>query len=130
MVRLAPGTLRRWAAALVLGGLVGAVGTVLHRAYVPWGIGAGLALVLASGVLVRAWAWLPGLLAYGVGWVVVVQILSLTGPGGDVLIPAHQAIGYAWIVGGMLMMAVAAFAPARWFRDDAPARAVTPETGA
>lgn len=119
----------RGAAVLALGGLVGAAGTAAHRAWVPWGIAACLALVLASGVLVRAWVGLAGLLAYGLGWVGVAQVLSLTGPGGDVLIPAGQAIGYAWLVGGMLMMAVAAFAPTRWFRDEPLVRATTPEPG-
>lgn len=129
MTRGVPQVLARWFAALVLGGLVGAVGTVMHRAFVPWGIAACLALVLASSVLTRAWVGLVGLLAYGVGFVVVVQVLSLTGPGGDVLIPAGQPVGYAWIVGGMLMVAAGAFAPARSFRDDVPAPAATPESG-
>lgn len=106
-----------WAGSLALGGLAGAVGTVVHRAYLPGGVIAGLALVLAAAVLVRAWAGLVGLLAFGVAWVAIVQVLSLTGPGGDVLIPAGQVVGYAWIVGGMLMIGVAAFAPRRWFRD-------------
>lgn len=130
MVRNTSGAIARWVAALVLGGLVGAAGTAMHRAAMPWGVALCLALVLASSVLVRAWVGLVGLLAHGVGWVVVVQVLSLTGPGGDVLIPAGQAIGYVWIVGGMLMIAAGAFAPARWFRDESPARATTPGPGA
>jgi len=130
MVRGVPWALVRWVAALVLGGLVGAVGTAIHRALAPWGIALCVALVLTSSVLVRAWVGLVGLLAYGVGWVVIVQVLSLTGPGGDVLIPAGQAIGYAWIVSGMLMVAVAAFAPSRWFSGDPPARATTPARSA
>ncbi|MGV8965897.1 MAG: DUF6113 family protein [Cellulomonas sp.] len=111
-------SLLRWFGALLLGGLVGAAGTVMHRAFMPWGVAGCLALVVASAVLARAWAGLPGLAAYGIGWVVLVQVLSLTGPGGDVLIPAGQVIGYVWIVGGMLMIAVAAFAPRRWFASE------------
>ena len=119
MVRRAPAALARWVGAVVLAGAVGAIGTGAHRAFMPWGIAAALALVLAAAVLVRAWAGLVGLLGYGIGWVVVVQLLSLTGPGGDVLIAAGQPVGYVWIVGGMLMVAAAAFAPRRWFRDHA-----------
>ncbi|HEY5514883.1 MAG TPA: hypothetical protein VIK12_01585 [Pengzhenrongella sp.] len=129
MVRGSPGALVHWVAALVLGGLVGAAGTVMHRAVVPWGIAACLALVLASAVGVRAWIGLVGLLGYGLGLVAVVQVLSLKGPGGDVLVPAGQTIGYVWVVGGMLMVAVAAFAPARLFRDEPPARVTTPDLG-
>lgn len=117
MVRPVSRTLVRWAGALALGVLIGAVGTVVHRTAVPWGITGCLAFVLASGVTARAWAGLAGLLAYGLGWVAVVQVLSLAGPGGDVLMPAGQLIGYAWVGGGMLMVAAAAFAPARWFSD-------------
>lgn len=125
MVRSSSRTLARFVATFMLGGLVGASGTVMHRAYAPWGLMACLALVLASAVAVRAWIGLLGLLAYGIAWVVVVQVLSLTGPGGDVLIPAGQVIGYAWIVGGMLMVAVAAFAPRGWFAGDLNAPAVS-----
>ena len=107
----------RWLAVVVFGGVAGAVGTVLHRAYQPWGVAACLLLVLASAVLARAWLGLVGLLAYGIGWIVVVQALSLKGPGGDVLIPAGQGIGYVWLVGGMLMVAAGAFAPRGWFRE-------------
>ncbi|WP_407344324.1 DUF6113 family protein [Pengzhenrongella phosphoraccumulans] len=112
--------LTRWFGALLLGGLVGAAGTALHRAFTPWGVVGCLVLVLVAAVLARAWVKMPGLASFGIGWVAVVQVLSLTGPGGDVLIPAGQAIGYVWIVGGMLMIAVAAFAPRRWFAE-APA---------
>lgn len=108
-------------AVLLLGALVGAAGTVLHRAMLPLGVVGCLALVLASAVLARAWTGLVGLLVYGTAWVAVVQVLSLTGPGGDVLIPAGQVIGYTWIIGGMVMVAVAAFVPRAWFADDAPA---------
>ena len=112
--------LARWAGALTLGVLVGAFGTVVHRTAVPWGIAVCLAFVLASGMLARAWCALAGLLAYGLGWVAAVQVLSLAGPGGDVLVPGGQPIGYVWVGAGMLMVAAAAFAPARWFRDTPP----------
>jgi Family of unknown function (DUF6113) len=114
--------LGRWVGALALGVLIGAVGTVLHRSTVPWGMALCLAVVLTSAVLVRAWAGLPGVLAYAVGWLTAVQVLSLAGPGGDVLVPAGDLLGYFWGLGGMVVIGVAAFLPSRWFRD-APAAA-------
>lgn len=123
MVRSFSQVLVRWLALFLLGGVIGAAGTVLHRAWMPWGVVACLALVLASAVLARAWVGLTGLLVYGIAWVVVVQVLSLTGPGGDVLIPAGQIVGYAWILGGLVMMAVAAFAPRAWFAGELTASA-------
>lgn len=115
--------LTRWFAIFALGALVGAAGTALHRALLPWGVVGCLVLVGVSAVLARAWVSQIGLVAYGIGWVVTVQVLSLTGPGGDVLIPAGQVIGYVWIVGGLLMVAAAAFAPRRWFAEEWAARA-------
>ena len=107
----------RWAAALTLGVLVGVVGTVLHRSAPPWGMVLCLALVLSSTVLVRAWAGLAPVLAFGVGWLAVVQFMALSGPGGDVLVPAGDSLGYVWGIGGMVAVGVGCFLPARWFRD-------------
>jgi hypothetical protein len=76
-----------------------------------------LALVLSSTVLVRAWAGLLPVVGYAVGWLVVVQAMSLTGPGGDVLVPAGDSLGYVWGLGGMVVIGVACFLPSRWFRD-------------
>lgn len=109
-----------WVLAAALGVLVGLVGTVLHRSSPPWGIAVCLALVLSSTVLVRAWAGLLPVVAYAATWLVVVQAMSLMGPGGDVLVPAGDPLGYVWGLGGMVAIGVACFAPARWFRD-APA---------
>ncbi|MBD5787018.1 hypothetical protein IF650_12595 [Cellulosimicrobium terreum] len=105
----------------LLGVVVGIVGTVAHRAPVldgpvPVGLVLALLAVLAAGILSRAWAGMAGVLGYGVGWVAIVQLLSLQGPGGDVLIPA-QTIGYVWIYGGLVVVAVVAFLPRSWFSD-------------
>ena len=124
MAAIDPRTLGRWAAAFALAVVVAAVGTAAHRAYSPWGAAAALALVLASSLLVRAWVGLGALVAYGAAWIAVVQVLSLSGPGGDVLIPAGQRVGYVWIIGGMVMIAAGAFAPRRWFSDAPRVRAV------
>ena len=111
----------RGLACALVGVVVGLVGTVAHRAPVvdlPVHLGLVLALVtvLAAGVLARAWAGYAGLLGYGIGWVAVVQLLSLEGPGGDVLVPS-QPVGYVWIYGGLLVVVVAAFLPRSWFGD-------------
>jgi hypothetical protein len=107
----------RWVGALALGVLIGVVGTVLHRSSVPWGMVLCLLSVLSSTVLVRAWAGLPAVAGYAVGWLVAVQGLSLSGPGGDVLVPAGDPLGYVWGLGGMLVIGLAVFLPSRWFRD-------------
>ncbi len=107
----------RWLGAATLGVLVGVVGTVLHRSAPPWGMVLCLALVLSSTVLVRAWAGLLPVVVHALGWLVVVQGMSLSGPGGDVLVPAGDSLGYVWGVGGMVVIGVACFLPGRWFRD-------------
>jgi hypothetical protein len=107
----------RWVGATALGVLIGVVGTVLHRSSVPWGMVLCLTAVLSSTVLVRAWAGLPATAGYAVGWLAAVQVLSLTGPGGDVLVPGGDGLGYVWGLGGMVVIGVAAFLPSRWFRD-------------
>jgi len=112
----------RWVGATALGVFIGLVGTVLHRSSVPWGLVLCLAAVASSTVLVRAWAGLPAVVGYALGWLAAVQVLSLTGPGGDVLVPGSDVLGYVWGLGGMVVIGVAAFLPSRWFRD-APAPA-------
>ncbi|MGF0116096.1 DUF6113 family protein [Promicromonospora sp. Marseille-Q5078] len=105
--------------ALVLGAVVGVLGTVAHRTQwhdLPVGIVLALAITLSTAVLCRAWAGLGPLLAAGAGWIVAVQVLSVAGPGGDVLVPA-QAVGLVWTYGGLAMFLVAAFLPRSWFSD-------------
>ena len=114
--------LGRWLAVVALGVLVAVAGTVLHRAAPPWGMALCLALVLSATVVVRAWAGLLPVVGYAVGWLVVVQVLSLSGPGGDVLVPGSDALGYVWGIGGMVAIGVGCFLPGRWFRD-VPVRA-------
>ena len=117
MATRASGRTGRWLVATALGVLIGTAGTVLHRSAPPWGMALCLAVVLTSAVVVRAWAGLLPVVGYGVGWLAVVQVLSLTGPGGDVLVPAGDWLGYVWGIGGMLAIGVACFLPGRWFRD-------------
>jgi hypothetical protein len=117
------GALARAALALVLGAVVGAAGTVAHRAISPWGVVLALALVLAAGVAVRAWSGYVSLVAFAGGLLFVIQVLSQSGPGGDVLVPAGDTIGWVWIIGAMVMAGAAASAPRRWFSDEPVRRA-------
>ncbi|ROS23075.1 hypothetical protein [Cellulomonas sp. PhB150] len=109
--------------ALVLGLVLGAFGTVMHRSIPPWGVVLALALVLAVGVLVRAWSGLLALLGLAIGVLVSVQVLSQTGPGGDVLVPAAgpgvqwAGLGWVWVLGSIAVLVVAGVLPQRWFVD-------------
>jgi len=117
------GALVRAAFALVLGAVVGTVGTVAHRAYQPWGVVGALALVLLAAIAVRAWSGFVALVGYAGGLFLLVQVLSQRGPGGDVLVPAGSVIGWVWIGGAAVMVGAAAFAPRRWFSDAPRVRA-------
>ncbi|MGV8977619.1 MAG: hypothetical protein ACOH17_06215 [Cellulomonas sp.] len=112
------GAVARAAVALGLGAVVGTVGTVAHRAIAPWGVVAALALVLSAAIAVRAWSGYVALVGYAGGLVLLVQVLSQRGPGGDVLVPAGDAIGWVWIIGAALVTGAAAFVPRRWFSDE------------
>lgn len=131
--------------AVLLGAVVGTVGTVAHRtqlgdAGLPVGLVLALLVTVVAGVLVRAWTGWGGLLGYGAGWVAAVQLLSLRGPGGDVLVPAGT-VGLVWAYGGLVAVGIVAFLPRSWFserpvrrrRDLAPAPhaapSVPPEDG-
>lgn len=110
--------------ALALGVALGALGTATHRTLwhgLPVGLLVALALTASTALLCRAWAGLGTLAAAAVGWLVAVQVLSMQGPGGDVLVthPAESIpsawAGIAWTYGGVLLFGVVAFLPGRWF---------------
>ena len=99
--------------AVLLGVVMGGLGTVVHRfGHDSWYLGLLLALALtaAAGVLARAWAGYGTLLGVGVGWVIMVQALSLPGSGGDVVVPAG-VLGMVWSYVGVAVLAVVAFLP-------------------
>lgn len=111
------GVLARTLLALVLGAVMGALGTVTHLTTwegLPVGLVLALGLTASTAVLARAWAGHGTLLAGAVGWLVAVQALSVEGPGGDVLVPATVE-GLVWTYGGLLLWGVAAFLPRGWF---------------
>jgi hypothetical protein len=116
-------TIVRTLLAVLLGVVMGALGTVVHRfGDDSWYLGLALALALtaAAGVLARAWAGYGTLLGFGVGWVAMVQALSLPGSGGDVVVPAG-VLGMVWSYSGVAVLAVVAFLPSSWFAE-VPAR--------
>jgi len=115
---LSPRLVLRALGALLLGVLVGSVGTVLHRSTRPWGLVLCLLLVVAASAAVRAgsgWVASVGLI---VGLFVSIQVLSGRGPGGDVLVPASDAgLGWAWALGSLGLAVAVALAPRSWFAD-------------
>ncbi|MFD2758392.1 hypothetical protein [Gulosibacter faecalis] len=110
-----------FAAYLVFGVLAGAIGTVAHRARVEvggvdlWlGLVGALVAVLFVGVGLRAYlgerTWT---LAFAIGVVVAVFVLSLSGAEHSVLVPASSSgfgVGELWTFGS----AIAAFGPVIW----------------
>lgn len=113
--RRRPGVTILWyLCALATGALVGLVGTASHRQWMPWILLLALVCVGVAAVFVRAWLGWGGLVSYGVGWLVTVQVLGLEGPGGDIVLPA-QTSTFAWMIGGAVMIGLAAFAPRKWF---------------
>ena len=116
-------TIVRTLLAAALGVGMGALGPVVHRYGADslyHGLILGFALTAAAGVLARAWAGYGTLLGYGVGWVAIVQALSLPGSGGDVVVPAG-VLGMVWSYAGVAILAVVAFLPSSWFAE-MPAR--------
>ena len=114
--------LRGGVAALVTAA-VAVLGTVWHRAWigvgpinpVPLGLILAFGAIAATIVALRA-AWgLAGLLGAAVGAFAATQLVSLTGPGGSVLIQA-DGLGYAWYLGAPVMVLVVAFSPRSWYR--------------
>lgn len=108
--------LLRLLGALLLGLVIGLIGTFTHRSVEPWGLVLAFATLLAGSLFTRAWADNSGVMVLGVGWLIAAQALALTGPGGDVVVPA-ELVGYLWIYGGIVFVVLAAFAPRSWFSD-------------
>lgn len=112
--------------AALLGVLVATIGTVMFQAVLPVGLVLALAATVAGAVTARAWSGFGTFGAYAVGWVVAVQVLAAKGPGGDVLVPGGRDASYLWVYGGLVLVALASFAPRSWFAaEPRRARSVT-----
>lgn len=101
--------------ALVLGVVVGLVGTGVHRLERPFGLLLALLAVVLLGVLTRAWIGWSGMLAAALGTMTTVAVLGATGPGGDVLV-ALEPVGVVWYFGAAAV-ALAGLLPRAWFSD-------------
>lgn len=113
---------------VLVGLVIGVVGTGIHRATQPWGLVLALVTVLAGGVLARAWGDWAAMLALALGVTSAVAVLGVRGPGGDVLIAA-TTVGYVWYCGA-LMVVVAGLLPARWFSDRLLGAGIPPDSAA
>ena|GEM_PF-1813320 len=118
------GMVARVLLAAALGTVVALLGSATHRTLwhdLPLGLVIALALTLSTAVLCRAWAGLSTLTAAGLAWLVVVQLISLPGRGGDVIVTDPGAAipwawaGVAWSYAGIILFGVVAFLPRRWF---------------
>lgn len=102
-------TLAAVLAALLVGAVSGAAGTLLHQRW--W----GLALALGTGLVVLAWLP-PGVvrLAFALGWWVPVARGALERPAGGFLISADTA-GWSFLAGSavLLLAALATIASGR-----------------
>lgn len=117
-------TVGRLVACLVIGVAIGVVGSAVHRA-LPWGLALALVTVVAAGIFARSWGGGATVVAVGLGVAVTVGVMSLEGPGGDVLI-VPDAVGWAWSLGAVLA-GVAFVLPASWFRDEPVGRSGGPD---
>ena len=97
-------------AAAAAGVLAGALGSFVHpvrAAGLPVGLLCALALsaavFVAAGLLVRA---RTGAAACAAGWFLPVLLFSTQRPEGDLVVPGSAA-GYAWLLGGSLVAALA-----------------------
>ena len=108
------GRLLLHAVLLALGVLVGALGSFVHAqvvAGVPVGLLCAYALtaaLLSAGRL--ATRSRSGAAAAAVGWVGALLLLSAPRPEGD-LVVAGGALGYAWLVGGLVVATLVVAVP-------------------
>ncbi|MFC4613797.1 hypothetical protein ACFO3K_03660 [Cellulomonas algicola] len=118
MQPLSTDVLTKAASTFVLGLVVGAVGTAMHRSVPPWGVVLCLLLVACAALLSRAWGGGVAVAGLAGGMFLSVTTLARSGPGGDVLVPAQQGIGWVWVVGAAGVLILVALAPRALFRDE------------
>jgi hypothetical protein len=122
---------------VLAGILVGSFGTTAHRsifAGIPVGIVVALALTASTALLVRAAFGFPAFAAYGLGWILAVQLLALPDFGGSLLITSPQAsipfaaAGVVWNIAGAALLVICALLPQRWFAKPKKAVPTEPES--
>ncbi|MGP7960474.1 DUF6113 family protein [Sanguibacter sp. A247] len=110
-----------YVAAIVVGAVLGVLGTFGHRSVAPWGLVLAVLACVAAGIWVRATFTPMAVIAYLVGWTVAVQILAAGGPGGDTQVVA-DTLGYVWSYGTALLVLGVLGLPRTWFADTEVAR--------
>lgn len=110
---------------LILGAVVGALGTTLYRTAPPWGLIIALLATASLTVAARSFLRWAGLISAVIGWAITVQFLALEGPAGDVLI-AGDTLGYSWLLGGILALFVGLILPFSLFQSDDASKNDTP----
>lgn len=101
---------------LLAGVFVGALGSLTHRSIPPWGLVLGVVATVLLSIWLRSsgdWAALGGGI---LGWFVTVQILSMAGPGGDLLI-LGDGLGYGWFIAGTIATLAGGFLPRRFLAE-------------
>jgi hypothetical protein len=109
---------------LLLAAAAALLATVAHQSAVTgpgggrWPVGLALALALTAcvGAFLRALD-LPVAARLGAlgGWLLVLGLVSSGSPGEDVLVPANVR-GYAWLLLGLVLMAILLLVPGRVVR--------------
>ncbi|MCL2465952.1 MAG: hypothetical protein FWF02_00060 [Micrococcales bacterium] len=112
---------------VLVGVIVGALGSVGHWSHRPWGLVAGLVLVLAAATTMRAWDGYTPLAGFFVAMGAVLVVFSRHGPGGDVLVHLSDTrlgldtdpslYGRIWVGGAVVATVLVAFGPKALFSD-------------
>ncbi len=103
---------------LAVGGLIVAtVGSIAYRSIPPWGAVLACVMVLLAAVFARVWLSWTGLGTFAALYMTAAFVWTLEGPGGSVLIAA-DALGYAWLAGGVVAIVVAALLPRKLLVGD------------
>jgi len=104
------------------GALLGVLGTFQHNVVVeigPWktaplGIALVFVAVAAYSLWTRAVAGIGCYFTQAIALFAVSELLTLLGPGGDVLVPSTSR-SYAWLIGALIIPLWIAVMPRRWF---------------
>ena len=100
---------------LVVGFLAGVLGSFVHAATLGWApVGLMCAYGLTAAVLVSgrlAAGSRSGAAAAAAGWLAALLLLSAPRPEGD-LVVAGDLLGYAWLVGGLVVASLVVAIPA------------------